>query len=129
MSQNTHRVRSRKALIIAERAVDRIVLSRFVALAGIAVMEAEPASALAALRNGAPDILVIDAGPTNDSHNAFIEAFAAGDRPEILVVASEARAAQILNGDPGIDAAICKPLTTDKVVPAVRDLLDARASR
>lgn len=124
----TNQIR-RKALVIAERAVDRIVISRFVALAGIAVLDADPAAAFSALAQGAPDLLVIDAGPSNDQHLQIMASLTGPVLPEIIVVTRDQEAARLLNGDPQIGAAVCKPVTSDKVVPTVHDLLDARAAR
>jgi CheY-like chemotaxis protein len=114
------------ALVIAERAVDRIVLGRFVALSGAAVSETDPAGALAALSARALDLVLVDAGPTDRMHLSLLDGPALPNHPAIFVIASSPEVARQMNGDPRIDAAICKPVTTDKIVPAIRDLLDGR---
>lgn len=118
-----------KALVVAERPIDRIVLGRFVALAGIGVVEAELANAAEALHRIVPALLIIDAGDDNNHHRSILSAIDQSKRPLVLVIASERPVAQHLAGDPDIDAAICKPLTTDKVVPAVHELLDQHSAR
>lgn len=114
------------ALIVADRAVDRIVLGRFVGLAGVAAKEVEPAAAEASLTSSAFDIVMIDAGPANDLHLPIVDGMAGRARPATFVVFSSSEVARQMNGDPRIDVAICKPVTTDKIVPAIRDLIDAR---
>ena len=114
------------ALVIAERAVDRIVLGRFVALSGVAVRESDPAGANDALSARELDLVLVDAGPADRLHLPLIDGPALPNHPAIFVIASNPEVARQMNGDPRIDAAICKPLTTDKIVPAIRDLLDGR---
>ncbi|MBK8455946.1 MAG: hypothetical protein IPL47_01565 [Phyllobacteriaceae bacterium] len=129
MNKSTVSRPRRRALVIADRAVDRIVLSRFVALAGIGVDEVDLAGSKAMLMRGAHDLLVIDSGQSNDNHVPIIAGLSLSQRPEIIVVARDQEIARLLNGDPEIGAAICQPVTSDKVVPTVHHLLEARVAR
>ena len=119
--------RGRRVLVVADKAVDRIVLSRFAALAGVTTTEVGTAQAGGKLAVSAFDILLVDAGPNDDLHLPIIAGLTGEARPAVFVVASRAEIARAMNGDPQIDAAICKPVTTEKVVPAIRDILDGRA--
>lgn len=117
-----HKARTR-AVVVATRAVDRIVLARLVALAGTAVLEAEPAEAAAMIARSAPHVVVIDTGPQDDVHRAILKDLEKTGGSRIVIVSSSMEAAAAVLSEPGVHAAVCKPVTTDKLLPVVRRVI------
>jgi len=121
------------ALVVATSHVNRIVVSRIAANAGLKVVAGSPDDATSLLPEKSPGVIILDGGADDRECERLIESLAmcrrdAGRTAPFVILLSNTTATTAAPGNHphsnAIDAIVAKPITPEKLQPLIQGLLD-----
>ncbi len=115
-------------LVVGNSSVNCVVVSRVVERMGLKVRTERPEKASESLRTIRPAIVILDGGPENADCDGLMDALStsrnASDGALPAVILLSAADAGLSNGtaSPVIDMVVAKPLSVDRLQPAIEAL-------
>ncbi len=118
-------------LVVGESPVNSVVVSRVVERMGLKVRSERPDVAAATLLAMKPAVVILDGGPENRDCDTLLEDLrkrreeTAGVFPAVILLSTANKGAEDAPIAPVVDMVVSKPITVDRLQPAI-DALRAR---
>ena len=118
-----------RVLVVGKSPVNRIVVSKIVERCGLRPVSETPGDAERTLKMLVPAAIVLDGGADNMDCNALMAGIASMRRasgkasPSVILLSIRNGAAEDLALSGIVDAVIAKPITTEKLQPAIERLV------
>lgn len=115
-------------LVVGESTVNCVVVSRVVERMGLKVRSERPSVAAATLLSMEPSIVILDGGAQNRDCDILLDDLrqqrnaTAGHFPAVILLATANRGAEDAPIAPVVDMVVAKPLTVDRLQPAIESL-------
>jgi len=115
-------------LVVGESTINCVVVSRVVERMGLKVRSERPSVAAATLLSMEPAIVILDGGAENRDCDVLLHDLreqrnaSAGLFPAVILLSTANHGAQEVPIAPVVDMVVAKPLTVDRLQPAIESL-------
>lgn len=121
-----------QVLVVGKSPVNRVVIAKIVERSGLKPVSESPEQAIKSLSSLWPGMVIVDGGAGNDDCDQILAMLrdrrrvSAKNLPAVILLSTAAADSDVLTANPGVDAVVAKPITTETLQPTI-DRLHARS--
>lgn len=119
-------------LVVGKSPVNRVVIAKIVERSGLKPVSETPEQAVKSLSSLRPGMVILDGGAGNNDCDQILAVLrdrrrgSAKNLPAVILLSTATADTDALTANPGVDAVVAKPITTETLQPTI-DRLHARA--
>lgn len=131
-SPEQHAENLNQVLVVGKSPVNRVVIAKIVERSGLKPVSESPEQAAKSLSSLVPGMVILDGGAGNNDCDQVLALLrdrrrvSAKNLPAVILLSTATADASALTANPGVDAVVAKPITTETLQPTI-DRLHARA--
>lgn len=118
-----------QVLVVGKSPVNRVVIAKIVERSGLKPLSETPDDALRILSSLQPAVVILDGGADNNDCARLLTVLrdnrrvSANNLPSIILLSTGTKGADVLAANPGVDAVVAKPITTETLQPVIDRLM------